>query len=142
MNMIVEQLPQSSKRMIYNAENHSFLESDSDSLLFVRGVPYPYGWIKESGSPPGPHCDCVLVSQADYALGDEVAIKIIGVFQRADGDHKYVVVETDCAAEDLAGLTEKELLELKRLYPRIGRGEGWFGRETALYCYEHCEKAL
>ena len=82
MNMIVEQLPQSPKRMIYNAENHSFLESDSDSLLFVRGVPYPYGWIKESGSPPGPHCDCVLVSQADYALGDEVAIKIIGVFQR------------------------------------------------------------
>jgi hypothetical protein len=54
-------------------------------------------------------------------LGDEIAI---------------------CAAEDLAELTEKELLALKQLYPRIGEGEGWFGRETALDCYEHCKKAL
>lgn len=142
MHMIVEQMPQYPKRMIYNSENHSFVESDRDSLLFVREIPYPYGWIKESGTPPGPHCDCILVSQARYTLGDEIAIKIIGVFQRADGDHKYVVVKSDCAAEDLAELTEKELLALKQLYPRICEGEGWFGRETALDCYEHCKKAL
>ena len=102
MHMIVEQMPQYPKRMIYNSENHSFVESDRDSLLFVREIPYPYGWIKESGTPPGPHCDRILVSQAGYTLGDEIAIKIIGVFQRADGDHKYVVVKSDCAAENLA----------------------------------------
>ena len=41
MHMIVEQMPQYPKRMIYNSENHSFVESDRDSLLFVREIPYP-----------------------------------------------------------------------------------------------------
>lgn len=142
MKMVVEQTCKYPKRMIWNPEKGRFLESDQDSLMFVRGIRYPYGWIKESGTPPGPHCDGILVSQEAYALGDEVAVKLIGVFRRADGDHKYILVKADRKVEDLADLTEEELLELKRLYPRIGEGEGWFGKEQALNCYKYCEKAL
>jgi len=84
----------------------------------------------------------MLISQTEYGLGDEVAIKIIGVSRRADGDHKYVVVEAGCGIEDIMELTEEETCALKRLYPRTGEGEGWFGREEALDCYARCEKAL
>ena len=84
----------------------------------------------------------MLMSRRDCELGDEIDIKIIGVFLRADGDHKYVVVERQRAEEDLAELAKEERQALQRLYPRIGDGEGWFGREKALDCYEHGERAL
>ena len=40
----------------------------------------------------------------------------------------------------LGAAEEKEALH--KLYPRVGEGEGWFGKEEAEWCYEHCEKAL
>ena len=142
MKMIVEQTFHYPKRMIWRPEERRFVESDRNSLMYDRGFSYPYSWIRESGTPPGPHCDCMLMSRRDCELGDEIDIKIIGVFLRADGDHKYVVVERQRAEEDLAELAEEERQALQRLYPRIGDGEGWLGREKALDCYEHGERAL
>ena len=142
MKMIVEQTFRYPKRMIWRPEERRFVESGRNSLLYDRGFFYPYGWIKESGTPPDPHCDCILMSQRDCELGDEIDIRIIGVFLRADGDHKYVVVEKQRAVEELAELTEEERRALYRLYPRIGEGEGWFGRERAQECYERGERAL
>lgn len=40
------------KRMKYIARTDSFIEKDCDSLSYVRNVRQPYGWIKESGTPP------------------------------------------------------------------------------------------
>jgi len=71
-----------------------------------------------------------------------VEIKLIGMFKRKDGDHKYIVVETSRDVNDYAELTEEEKEALHRLYPRVGEGEGWFGKEEADWCYEYCEKAL
>lgn len=142
LHMIVEQTNKYPMRMIYNPTTKVFTESDSKSLGYVRNFTKPYGWIKESGTPPMPHWDCMLMSDSDYELGDEVAVKVIGVFKRNDGDYKYIVVEETRNIDDFLELDVSEKEELSRLYPRVGEGEGWFGKEEALYCMEHHEKAL
>ena len=142
LHMIVEQTVQYPMRMIYDPVRRSFTVSDRRSLLFERNFTKPYGWIKESGTPPGHHWDCLLMTDKAYALGDEVAVKVIGVFKRADFDHKYIVVEAARPISDYAELSVEEKSELNNLYPRIREGEGWFGKEVADYCMRHHPKAL
>lgn len=142
LHMIVEQTMKYPMRMQYNPETKTFQEREHKSLQYVRNFTKPYGWIKESGTPPQPHWDCILMTEREYELGDEVEINVIGVFKRSDFDHKYVVAEITRTISDISELTEAETEELHRLYPRVGEGEGWFGREEALYCMEHHEKAM
>lgn len=142
MKMIVEQTKNYPNRMLYHPETNTFSESEKESLAHARQFDYPYGWVKESGTPPAPHCDCMLMSTKEYDLGDEAEIKLIGMFKRKDGDHKYIVVEVNREIDDYAELSDAEKGALHRLYPRVREGEGWFGKEEAEWCYEHCEKAL
>ena len=142
LHMIVEQTYKYPMRMQYHPETNTFTEGEHQSLQYVRNFTKPYGWIKESGTPPKPHWDCILMSDRDAELGDEIEIKVIGVFKRSDFDHKYVVAEVSREITDISQLSEAETEELHRLYPRIREGEGWFGREEAMYCMEHHEKAL
>lgn len=102
-----------------------------NSLAYERQFLQPYGWLKESGTPPQPHWDVILLSDLDYDLGDEIAIKIIGVFLRNDGDHKLIAVALNRNIEDYNDLTDDEKNDLHRLYPRVDEGEGWFGKELA-----------
>lgn len=142
LHMIVEQTRDYPMRMEYDPNTGTFFETEYRSLPFARGFSMPYGWIRESGTPPQPHWDCILLSDKDYALGDAVEIRIIGVFQRGDGDHKYIAVETGREIDDLAGITASERDALHRLYPNVREGEGWFGREKAEWCMAHHKKAL
>ena len=142
LHMIIEQTYKYPMRMKYHPETGEFTEREHKSLQYERNFTKPYGWIKESGTPPFPHWDCILMSNKEYELGDEVEIKVIGVFQRADFDHKYVVVESTRAIDDFSELTTTEKEELHRLYPRVSEGEGWFGKEVAEYCMKNHEKAL
>ena len=128
--------------MIYNPKTGTFSESEYKSLQYERGFTKPYGWIKESGTPPQPHWDCILMSDREVKLGEELEVKVIGVFKRMDFDHKYIVVEVDRAIDDFSKLSDGEKEELARLYPRIRAGEGWFGKEEAKYCMENHKKAL
>ena len=142
LHMIVEQTRDYPMRMEYDPLTGTFHALEQRSLTFERGFTMPYGWIRESGTPPQPHWDCILLSDRAFSLGDEVEISVIGVFMRGDGDHKYIAVETDREICDLSEITEAEHDELHRLYPRVREGEGWFGREQALWCMEHHAKAL
>ena len=142
LHMIVEQTYKYPMRMIYNSETGKFTESEYKSLQYVRNFTKPYGWIKESGMPPLPHWDCILMSEKEYKLGDEIEIKVIGVFKRLDFDHKCVVVEATRDIEDISELMETEKEELSRLYPRVAEGEGWFGKDVAEYCMENHEKTF
>lgn len=142
LHMIIEQTYKYSKRMIYNPVTKIFLESEYQSLQYVRGFTKPYGWIKESGTPPNPHWDCILMTDKSYELGDEIEIKIIGVFKRLDFDHKYIAVEINRNINDLSQLNQNEIDELNKLYPRVSEGEGFFGRDIALYCMNNHKKSL
>lgn len=142
MIMIIEQTKEYPNRMIYDPINNSFSSSDVESLAHRRHFEYPYGWIKESGTPPEPHCDSILMDGGTFELGEEINVKIIGMFKRNDGDHKYVVANVNRPIEDLYELTAVEWDALKRLYPRVDEGEGWFGYSEASLCYEQCDKAL
>ena len=142
LHMIVEQTREYPMRMEYGPCMGNFHETEYRSLTAARGFTKPYGWIKESGTPPQPHWDCILLSDGEFALGDEVEIRVIGVFQRADGDHKYIAVEHLREIFDLSDIADGERDELHRLYPNIRDGEGWYGRERAEWCMEQCAKAL
>ncbi len=142
LHMIVEQTYKYPMRMEYDSEKNTFREREHKSLAYERNFTKPYGWIKESGTPPHPHWDCILMTDEEYDLGDEIAIKVIGVFKRSDLDHKYVVVEVTRDVDDFWQLRVEEKEELNRLYPRIREGEGWYGKEEAEYCMMHHQKAL
>ena len=141
LHMIIEQTKDYPMWMIYHSDTGEFRASEYESLAHARNFTKPYGWIKESGTPPEPHCDCILMTNKSYELGDEAEVKIIGVFRRSDFDHKYIVVETDRDTDDYSELSSEEKEELCRLYPFIGKGEGWFGKEEALKCMNNHKKA-
>lgn len=119
------------KRMKYIAKTDSFIEKPGDSLSYKRNVRQPYGWLKESGTPPCEHLDVIVMTDKEYELGDEDKVKIIGVFCRNDGDNKLVGVCVDREIDDFSQLTDEEKEDMHRLYPREDIGEGWFGRERA-----------
>lgn len=96
------------KRMKYVPKTDTFIEKDCDSLSYVRNVPQPYGWIKESGTPPCEHLDVIVMTDKEYEFGDEDRIKIIGVFCRNDGDNKLVGVLCDRDINDFSELSDTE----------------------------------
>lgn len=130
---IIEQTYAYPKRMKYIAASDSFIEKDSFSLSYVRNVKQPYGWLRESGTPPCNHLDVILMTDKEFSLGEEVKVKIIGVFFRGDGDHKLVGVLPDRDVEDFSELSESEKEDMHRFYPREDKnmGEGWYGRKKA-----------
>jgi len=142
MIAVVEQTRKYVHRMEYDREKKTFHETESYSLAAARGFQYPYGWIKESGTPPEPHWDVIIMTENEVELGEELPIRIIGVFQMASGDHKFIAVEIHQAINDLSQLSQKEMDQLNKLYPRVSENEGWFGSEYAMNLYETGEKAL
>ena len=127
----IEQTYHYPNRMKYIAQTDSFIDKGVKSIFCERSVRQPYGWIKESGTPPCDHLDVIVMTDKEYELGDEDCIKIIGVFKRNDGDHKLVGVLVDRNINDFCELTEAEKGDMHRLYPREDVGEGWFGYECA-----------
>ena len=128
---VIEQTHKYRKRMKYIAETNSFIEKGFDSLGFTKKVHQPYGWIKESGTPPMPHLDVYIMTNNEFDLGDEVPVNIIGVFWRIDGDHKLVSTLLDRKINDFSQLDEMEKEDLKRLYAGKYDGEGWYGKGQA-----------
>ena len=130
-HMIIEQTKDYKLRIEYDPETETFHESPYTSLAYARQFPHPYGWIKESGHPPKAHLDVFLLSNEPYELGDEVIIKIVGCFVRNDGDSKLIAITPNRTETDFSQLPDVEKEDLNRLYPSIGEGEGWFGKEKA-----------
>ncbi len=139
---VIEQTHEYINRMRYVPETRSFRETTKRSLASRRRFMQPYGWLKESGTPPYPHWDVIIMTDRPCGLGDELLVKLIGVYERSDGDHKFIAVERSRDIDDIKQLTAKEKADLTRLYPRSGAGEGFFGRERALEVMATCEKAL
>ena len=127
----IEQTAAYRKRMRYMPNTDTFEEKDCDSLSFIRNVPLPSGWIKESGTPPCEHLDVIVMTDEKCELGDEIPVRVIGMFCRADGDNKLVAVPESRPETDFSELPEKETDDLHRLYPKLGKGEGWFGKARA-----------
>ncbi len=127
----IEQTHRYKKRIKYIAETDSFIEKDCDSLGYVKNVPYPYGWITESGTPPKPHLDVYIITDREFELGDTISVTIIGIFCRSDGDHKLVGVLDDRDITDFAELEQYEKDALHRLYRGKYEGEAWHGNKKA-----------
>lgn len=127
----IEQTLAYKKRMHYMPNTDTFEEKDYDSLSYIRNVPFPSGWIKESGTPPCAHLDVIVVTNESCELGDELPVRVIGVFCRLDGDNKLAAVPINRPETDISELSDNESDTLHRLYPKLGNSEGWFGKERA-----------
>ena len=127
----IEQTSAYPKRMHYMPNTDTFEEKEYSSLSYERNVPQPSGWIKKSGTPPCEHLDVIVMTDEPCELGDEIPVRVIGVFCRTDGDNKLVAVPKSRNETDISELPEKETGDLHRLYPKIGKGEGWFGKGRA-----------
>lgn len=118
-------------RMEDISETSVFRELPADSLFHTQGVLFSYGWLKESGAPPGRCMDVILVGNRVLSQGEEAAVRPVGCFLRSSGDHKLVAVETVRQETDFSQLPESEREACAALCPRIGEGEGWFGADAA-----------
>lgn len=125
---IIEQTKKYKMRMVYDPVSKTFNESDNVSLFYARKCPFPYGWIKGFGTPPEDHLDVIIVTENDYQLGQEVKVKIIGIFRRNDGDHKLLAVPESSTYNDINDLKPYEIQTLQAIYPRLEAREGWLGK--------------
>ncbi|MBO2516589.1 MAG: hypothetical protein CW338_04815, partial [Clostridiales bacterium] len=99
-NARIEQPGDVEKRLKYHPATDTFTEKDVVSLSYARGVPEAYGWIEESGTPPREHLDVIVMGDKHYVPGDREQVRIVGVYKRADGDHKLVGVTPDRPEQD------------------------------------------
>ena len=129
--IIIEQTKDFKKRISYDPITNTFSEMEHDCIFLHRGFVHPYGWLKGSGTPPEKHLDIFLLSQENCSLGDELPVKIVGVFKRNDGDHKLIGITPERDETEFSQLPESEKNDLYRLYPKVNDGEGWFGTVIA-----------
>ncbi len=132
-HMIIEQTSRYPMRMQYDPHTRTFSATEYQDLGHARGVVSAYGWLEGCGTPPGHHLDIFLSTDTPerFELGQPVAVRVIGVFVRNDGDDKLVGVEIDRPERRFEELPESERQNLMRMYPRIDPGEGWFSVERA-----------
>jgi inorganic pyrophosphatase len=134
--VIIEQPCDEPYRYEYDPTKNLFRKTDVKSLIYFRGFQGGYGWLGGTGTPPGTHFDVLVFTRQNLQPGDILVGRICCVFLRADLDHKFVALDEytrpDLINPDLGSLDEGMLDELRRLYPRVGPNEGWFGRNVAL----------
>lgn len=133
--VVVEQPKGETRRLGYDPESETFHATGYLSLVHARGFGGVYGWIGGTGLPPGPHFDVLLFTDRHPVAGEILEGHTCGMFMRGDGDHKFVAVDdawwARMAAPNLECLPPDAMDELRRLYPRVGEGEGWLDAAAA-----------
>lgn len=133
--VVVEQPKGEARRLGYDPDSETFRPTGFLSLVHARGFGGVYGWIAGTGLPPGPHFDVLLFTDRHPVAGEVLEGFTCGVFMRGDGDHKFVAVDdawrARMAAPTLGSLPPGAMDELRRLYPRVGEGEGWHESDVA-----------
>lgn len=140
---VIEQPRGEPHRIQFDPVSQEFRRTHLLSLLHERGFSGGYGWIAGTGLPPQPHFDVLVLTLQQVSPGDVVEGQIAGMFMRGDGDHKFVAVAADLLADggvaDFDHLSDRWRDELRALYPRIGKGEGWRGAQAAVEFLAHNE---
>ena len=133
--VIVEQPNHEPLRVKYDSQRNTFMRTEYQSLMYVRGFSGAYGWIGGLGTPPGPHSDVILVCDRNYESGEVISAHVFGILYRKDGDHKIVAI--DCEIErtiseyDIQKMDEDIHKEVTNIYPEVAENEGWYGVEEA-----------
>jgi hypothetical protein len=114
---IVEQPHQYYYRLRYDPSLQRFVETDIPSVMHAIGFRGSYGWIAGLGTPPGRHCDTIILVERPTEVGELIETTTCAMFQRPDGDHKVILVDLAKAkgliprgVGDLNGI-DRELLD-------------------------------
>jgi inorganic pyrophosphatase len=132
----IEQTPTSKMRMQYDPSTDSFHTTEYKSLLFERGYTGYYGWITETGTPPEKHLDVLLLSDNEIDIGQKLQSRIIGCFQRSDGDHKFIGVQLDSQFSCYSELSLETKTMLNDIYPIKKENEIWLTEREAIILYQ------
>ncbi len=134
IGIVIEQPRSEPWRVEFDERTGQFHLTNQRALLYQRGFPGHYGWISGTGTPPGVHYDVFVLDEFPAQPGDIREGFILGIFIRADGDHKFVADARPALqrGQDLFTLPPDEQQRIFQLYPRVDAGEGWLGRDKAL----------
>jgi inorganic pyrophosphatase len=122
--------------MQYDSFTDSFHTTEFKSLLFERGYTGSYGWITETGTPPEKHLDVLFLSDNKVEVGQRLPSKIIGCFQRSDGDHKFIGVPENSQFSCYSELPMETRIMLSDVYPMIKENEMWLTADEAISLYQ------
>lgn len=136
----IEQTPTSKIRMQYDPRTDSFHTTEFMSLLFNRGYSGYYGWISETGTPPKKHLDILFLSHRKLEIGQRIQAKIIGCFQRSDGDHKFLGVPIDSQISCYSDLSKESKTMLNNIYPKKSGSEMWLTVQEAISLYQQLQR--
>lgn len=85
--------------------------------------------------------DVMLVDDRSYDRGEKLAVRVVDVLQRTDGDHKLLAVPVDVEPYSTAttGRLARERPRIWRYYVDLGKPvTGWGGEDAALSLIESC----
>ena len=138
----LEQTPTTEYRMDYLPDSDDFIETKYKYLLFERGFTGYYGWIIDTGTPPGKHLDVIFLSNENLEVGDITECKIIGYYKRNDNDHKIVGIPLSSEITDISELPKNIRDNLDQIYDKKYKGEAWLGRMCAEKIYSDFTQRL
>ncbi|UQN10609.1 inorganic diphosphatase [Deinococcus sp. QL22] len=130
---VIEQPRHEPFRVQYDPLRGVFEHTTWRSLPYARAFPGHYGWIRGTGHPPDVHFDVYVVDDQSITPGDVLEAALIGMFVRSDGDHKFFAITGVPLGEepDLLTLLDEERHRLMAVYPQLGDGDAWLGRDAA-----------
>lgn len=123
---IVEQCIGDFFRNKYDPFSNNFIQTIDEFLYTKRGFIGLSGWIKGYGTPPDPHLDIIILTRRNSILGSTSKAKTVGVFQRDDGDNKFIGIECFRIEHNFSELPIDEQEMLKNIFKIKHKNEGFF----------------
>ena len=133
LKTMVEIIPGIKKRWMYQETLDCYVIMDFESRLQgERMFDGFYGWVDGYGAPPEKHLDVFVLTDQTYDYGEIVLAKLVGVFKRADGEHKLICIGINRVENDFFELGEEERQQMYRIYDGNFEGDEWLGQEDAI----------
>ncbi len=107
------EIPKDSDRRIHMKYDGSGFEDFGpikDKISVNDGVmPVAYGYIKGAiNKVEKDNVDVLVFSDKTYKTGDTVEVKVIGLLNREDGDHKIIAIDDSVSYKDFLEITQSE----------------------------------
>ena len=132
INAVVEIIPGESKRLVFVEDLNEFVIEDFDHIFMNDSFgKYFYGWIDGYGTPPNNHWDVIVITRSEVNYGELIEGKLIGVFFRCDGDHKFIAIDADRSESNITQLKDEEISMVLSKYSGKFSGDSWLGYEDA-----------
>lgn len=110
---VMIEIPKGLDRRIHMADDKSGFKDYGpikEKIPINNGVmPVNYGYVENAiNKTEGDNVDVILLSNNKYVTGDEAEAEVIGLFNRDDGDHKIVAVDSSVIYKSFSKVPAQE----------------------------------